>query len=356
MHLAWRRRRASSARSCARWCRARSSRRSARCACRRPPRGWPSASGARRVADRLRRLDEGAADIVVADDAELEGDAGLPARSRSPPARRSPAPARRRRRAPAPRARARRPWSCARRRRCGRRRSNPAARNRCIRRCRARGAIGGNGLCDCAPSSSKTTTSPFSMSRTYCAPMMSSAQVSEARIGQPSSLPSTSGRMPSGSRAPISFLLVRPTKRIGAFELAQRLDEAVDEAVAARARHQMQDHLGVGGRLHHGAVAHQLAAQREAVGEIAVVADGEAAAVEFGEQRLHVAQDGLAGGRIAHMADRPRCRAGGRSPRGGKRCRRPGRGGARNGSACRRRRRCRRLPGRDAGARAGRAR
>ncbi len=33
------------------------------------------------------------------------------------------------------------------------------------------------------------------------------------------------------------------------------------------------------------------------------MADREAAAVEFGEQRLHVAQDGLAGGRIAHMAD-----------------------------------------------------
>ena len=48
---------------------------------------------------------------------------------------------------------------------------------------------------------------------------------------------------------------------------------------------------------------HELAAQRQAVGEIAVVPDGKAAAVEFGEQRLHVAQDGLAGGRIAHMAD-----------------------------------------------------
>ena len=68
----------------------------------------------------------------------------------------------------------------------------------------------------------------------------------------------------------------------------------------------MQDHLGVGGRLHHGAFAHQLAAQRQAVGQVAVVADGEAAGVELGEQRLHVAQDGLAGGRVAHMADRRR--------------------------------------------------
>ena len=91
---------------------------------------------------------------------------------------------------------------------------------------------------------------------------------------------------------------------VGAFEHAQPLDEAVDETVAVRARHEMQDDLGVRRRLHHGAFAHQLAAQRQSVGEIAVVADGKAAGIELGEQRLHIAQDGLAGGRIAHMADR----------------------------------------------------
>ena len=32
--------------------------------------------------------------------------------------------------------------------------------------------------------------------------------------------------------------------------------------------------------------------------------DREAAALEFGEERLHVAQDGLAGGRVADMPDR----------------------------------------------------
>ena len=74
-----------------------------------------------------------------------------------------------------------------------------------------RGGIGGNGLWLCTPSSSNTTISPCSMSRTNLAPMMSSAQVSEARIGLPSSSPSTSGRMPSGSRTPISFLLVSAT-------------------------------------------------------------------------------------------------------------------------------------------------
>ena len=51
-------------------------------------------------------------------------------------------------------------------------------------------------------------------------------------------------------------------------------------------------------------VRDQLAPQRQAVGEVAIVRDREAAGGELGEQRLHIAQDGLAGGRIAHMADR----------------------------------------------------
>jgi hypothetical protein len=70
----------------------------------------------------------------------------------------------------------------------------------------------------------------------------------------------------------------------------------------------MQDDFGVGGGLHHGAVAHQLAAQGQPVGEIAVVADREAAGIELGEQRLHVAQDGFAGRGVADVADRCRTR------------------------------------------------
>ena len=48
---------------------------------------------------------------------------------------------------------------------------------------------------------------------------------------------------------------------------------------------------------------HQLVAQREEVGQVAVVGDREAAGIEIGEHRLHVAQDGLAGGGVARMAD-----------------------------------------------------
>ena len=65
----------------------------------------------------------------------------------------------------------------------------------------------------------------------------------------------------------------------------------------------MQDDFGVGGRLADGAGGDQLLAQRQRVGQVAVVGDGEAAGVEVGEQRLHVAQDGVAGGRVAVVAD-----------------------------------------------------
>ncbi len=70
---------------------------------------------------------------------------------------------------------------------------------------------------------------------------------------------------------------------IGAFQRAQALDEAVDEARLLRARDQMQHHLGVGGGLHDGALMHELLAQRQPVGEVAVMADGEAERIEFGE-------------------------------------------------------------------------
>ena len=65
----------------------------------------------------------------------------------------------------------------------------------------------------------------------------------------------------------------------------------------------MQDDFGVGGRLADGAGGDELAAQRQRVGEIAVVGDGEAAGIEVGKQRLHVAQDGVAGGGVAVVAE-----------------------------------------------------
>ena len=100
------------------------------------------------------------------------------------------------------------------------------------------------------------------------------------------------------------LLIGEADEGIGAFEHAQSLDKTVDEAVAMRARHEMKDDLGVGRRLHHCAFAHELAAKRQAVGEIAVMPHGKSAGVQLGEQRLHIAQNGPAGGRVTHMADR----------------------------------------------------
>ena len=44
--------------------------------------------------------------------------------------------------------------------------------------------------------------------------------------------------------------------------------------------------------------------QRQRVGQVAVMADGKAAGVEIGEQGLYVAQNDIAGGRVAVVADR----------------------------------------------------
>ena len=90
---------------------------------------------------------------------------------------------------------------------------------------------------------------------------------------------------------------------VGAFDLGQRLDEAIDDPRPARARREQQHDLGVGCRLAYGACANEFAPERQPVGQVAVVGDCEAARLEFGEQRLDVAQRRLAGRRIAHMAD-----------------------------------------------------
>ena len=70
-----------------------------------------------------------------------------------------------------------------------------------------------------------------------------------------------------------------------------------------RTRQEMQDDFGIGGGLADGAGGDELLAQGQGVGEVAVVGDREAAGVDIGKQRLHVAQRRLAAGRIAIVAD-----------------------------------------------------
>ena len=155
-----------------------------------------------------------------------------------------------------------------------------------------------------------TTISPGFRSRTKRAPMMSSAQVSEARIQEPSRSPSTSGRMPSGSRHADHLLRGQRHQREGAFDLADRLDEAGVEVALLAGGDQMQDRLGVGGRGEDRALLLQRALHGQALVMLPLWAIGEAAVGKLGEEGLHVAQAGAAGGGVARVADR----AGARQP------------------------------------------
>ena len=90
---------------------------------------------------------------------------------------------------------------------------------------------------------------------------------------------------------------------IGALDAQERGDHAVEQAAGVRGRHEVDDDLGIGRRLKQRAALDQFAAQRHGIRQVAVVGEREAAEAELGEQRLHVAHDRVAGGRIAHMPD-----------------------------------------------------
>jgi hypothetical protein len=66
----------------------------------------------------------------------------------------------------------------------------------------------------------------------------------------------------------------------------------------------LNDHFGVGRRLEQTAAPDQLAPQRARIGQIAVMGDGEAARFEIGEQRLDIAQHGVAACRVPVVAHR----------------------------------------------------
>ncbi len=161
-----------------------------------------------------------------------------------------------------------------------------------------------NGRIERKPPGPATIISPASTSRTKSAPMMSSAQLSEATIQLSPSLPRTSGRTPKRIAHRDEALGRQRGERIGALHLVQRVDHPLLDRVLEAGRDQMDDDLGVAGRLEEAAAAHQRLAQLVGIGEIAVMADRQPAEFEIREQRLDVAHRHFAGRRIAHMADR----------------------------------------------------
>jgi hypothetical protein len=106
-----------------------------------------------------------------------------------------------------------------------------------------------------------------------------------------------------GVAHPDQLLVGERHQGIAAFDLADGVDEAVDDPGLPRAGDEVEDDLAVGGGLADRAVGHQGLAQGQEVGEVAVVGDGDAAAAEVGEHRLDVAQEAAARGGVAGVAD-----------------------------------------------------
>ena len=85
-------------------------------------------------------------------------------------------------------------------------------------------------------------------------------------------------------------------QRIGALDLFQRVDEAIEQGAIVGRGDEVDDDLGIARRLKDRSAAHQYLAQRHRVGNIAVMRDCKAAGGQVGEQRLDIAQRRLAGG------------------------------------------------------------
>ena len=103
---------------------------------------------------------------------------------------------------------------------------------------------------------------------------------------------------------PDDALVGQRDEGVGAFGLAQGIDHPIDDVAAPAHRHQVDEHFGIGGRLEDRAAANELLAELAGVGEIAVVADRQTAELKIGKQRLNVAQPRPPGRRIPVMADR----------------------------------------------------
>ena len=162
---------------------------------------------------------------------------------------------------------------------------------------------GGTACSTRKPCESQISSSPGFSSRTAVAPMMSSAGVSEATTGEPSRSPSTSGRMPSGSRNASSVSSLRTTA-----ENAPRMRSIACTAPSASVpgwcamSAQMTSVSEV--EPSRTPCSMQLRAQLVGVREVAVVPERDRAARAVGDDRLRVHPVRRAGRRVAGVPDR----------------------------------------------------
>ena len=115
--------------------------------------------------------------------------------------------------------------------------------------------------------------------------------------------PMESGRKPRGSRAAKmrSRVIITMEKAPSTCESESAM--AVDQRAGVRVRDELDDDLGVGGGLEVGAVALQPRAHVAEVDQVAVVRDGDEALGGLDADGLRIQQRGVAGGRVARVAD-----------------------------------------------------
>ena len=153
------------------------------------------------------------------------------------------------------------------------------------------------------------TNSPGSISRTYEAPTMSSAAVSLATTQPRSRRPSTSGRMPCGSRAAYNVDSSEKISEKAPRSCSQHIDGGLLQSGVGVGAEQSSDQGRVGGvavtkfaDLGADLLADQLE-QLRCVGEVAVVGQGNGAHRGGTEGRLGVLPAAAAGGRVTGMSD-----------------------------------------------------
>ena len=99
------------------------------------------------------------------------------------------------------------------------------------------------------------------------------------------------------------FLVGQADKGVAAFDLGDRIHEPVAHQGLGAACDKLEDDFGVHRGLEDRALLDQVAAHGTGIGQIAIVGDREAGRGEVCEDRLDVAQRGLALGRVAVVAD-----------------------------------------------------
>ena len=92
---------------------------------------------------------------------------------------------------------------------------------------------------------------------------------------------------------------------VGPLNLTQGIDQAIDDLFIQAGGDQVNEHLGIGGRLENRTTAYQAVTHGKGIGQIAVMGNGQAAKFKIGEQGLNVTKALAACGGIAHMANGP---------------------------------------------------